>query len=336
MNLNALDSHVMIAHSTQWLTRAEVRAPIERHALGQAMLAELQKAHSRLSQEAEKRRQYRSHLAHITDLIANTDLRHDRNARALYNGLEALIEIEDDPATRDVYLRMQSLLFPEGLRIVSRTFSHQAGAIETLKQRVTPELREQLAALMLGTKSFDNLYQAWVEAGTELGNLVAKRERLLHRAVPIDGNSDAETATPVTTIDLRAARVQWISATRTFLDTLEIIDLTADQRAAVRSPLATDIASALRGRLRSDDPASESPVGNDNLGDTLNGDSGDEPAAPPVVGDGDADAPESPPAVGDGVVDGPAAPPTLGADGPVVGDAITAEPALGGDANVTA
>ncbi len=301
MNLNALDSHVMIAHSTQWLTHAAVRAPIERHALGQAMLAEVHKAHSRLSQQAEKRRQHRGAVATLTERIADTDLRHDRNAKALYAALTALIESEEDPAIRDGYQRIQALLFPEGLAIVSRTFSYQAGAVETLKRRVTPALRDQLAKLPLGPKTFDSLFEAWVEAGLALGDLVAERERLLHRAQPSDEDGDEDSESPPNRIDMRGARAQWISVAHAFLNAMNFIALSEDERNAVLRPLKTDIASAVRSRGRTDDSVSELPDGGDG-------------AEPPAGGDGGGD--------GDGVSGVPSG--GDNAEAPAVGDGAEA------------
>ena len=80
MNLNILSTNVMLAQSKQWLTDPAVRAPIDRHALGQAVLAEIRKMHDRLVLQAERRRQYEAALARLTRIIAAADLRQERGA----------------------------------------------------------------------------------------------------------------------------------------------------------------------------------------------------------------------------------------------------------------
>ncbi|HWN71279.1 MAG TPA: hypothetical protein VNM90_26760 [Haliangium sp.] len=239
MNLNILSTNVMLAQSKQWLTGGPVRAPLNRYALGQAVLAELGKSHDRLSMQAERRRQYEAALARLTRLISATDLRHDRKARALHAALQGLIDAEDDADVRELYLAVQALLFPEGLAIVNRTFAYQAGAIEALEKRMTPEVLSQLASLTLGTRSLASVYLEWVAAGNELGSLVAERERLLDRT---GRGSAAED------VDMRAARLQWISTVHAFLSVLELMDLAQEERAAVLSPLEAAIASAVRSR----------------------------------------------------------------------------------------
>jgi hypothetical protein len=275
VNLNILSTNVMLAQSKQWLTGEAVRAPLDRHALGQAVLAELRKAHDRLVLQAERRRQYEAALARLTRMITAADLRHDRKARALHAALQGLIEAEDDAGVRELYLSVQTLLFPEGLAIVNRSFSYQAGAIEALEKRVTPEILSQLASLMLGTRTLASLYLDWVAAGNDLGGLVAERERLLDRT---GRGSAAED------VDMRAARLQWINTVHAFLSALALMDLAQEERAAVLSPLEAEVAAAVRSRggeteEPGDEPGDAVPPGDDVVVAPVPGDGVTEPAA---------------------------------------------------------
>lgn len=267
MNLNILSTNVMLAQSKQWLSDPAVRGPIDRHALGQAVLAEIRKAHERLSLQAERRRQYEAALARLTRLITAADLRHDRKARALHAALQGMIEAEDDTGVRELYLAVQAVLFPEGLAIVNRSFSYQAGAVEALERRMTPDILAQLAGLALGTRTLASLYLEWIAAGSELGTLVAERERMLDRA----GRGDAAED-----VDMRAARLQWVNTVHAFVSALELMELAPHERAAVRSPLEAEIAAAVRSRAG----APNEP--GDEIGDELPGDQPGDGELPPA------------------------------------------------------
>lgn len=266
MNLNVLSTNVMLAQSKQWLIDTAVRGPIDRHALGQAVLAEIGKVHQRLSLQAERRRQYEAALERLTRIISATDLCHDRKARALHAALQGMIDAEDDPGVRELYLSVQTVLFPEGLAIVTRSFTYEAGAAEALEKRMTPEIMAQLEALSLGTRTLASIYRDWVTAGNELGALVAERDRLFDRT----GRGDAAED-----VDMRAARVQWIQTVHTFLAALQLMELAPEERAAVLSPLAAAIAAAQRRRNGDIElPGDEVP------GDELPGDDIDVAPAP--------------------------------------------------------
>jgi hypothetical protein len=163
---------------------------------------------------------------------------------------------------------VQTVLFPEGLAIINRSFSYQAGAVEALEKRMTPEILSQLASLMLGTRTLANLYLEWVAAGSELGTLVAERERMLDRT---GRGSAAED------VDMRAARLQWVNTVHTFVSALHLMDLAQEERAAVLSPLEAEIASAVRSRDGELDEPDE--PGDDVVAAPIPGDGAVEPAA---------------------------------------------------------
>lgn len=260
MNLKILPVNVMLAQSRRWLTEPEVRDPIERHALGAAMLLEIRKAHDRLSLQSEHRRQLAIALARLTALISDYDVVHNSKGRSIYNGLTTLAEAADDPELARLYLDMRDLLFPEGLLIVTRSYAYKAGAIEALERRVTPELVAQLESIPMGTQIMGAWYRAWVAAGHELGRLVGQRESLLARTT--------RGGTGMVDVDLRAARGQWINAVQTFLSALALMELTPDVRENLLSALEAAILRATRSREGgSGEPDSDEPAAGDPASD---------------------------------------------------------------------
>jgi hypothetical protein len=266
MNLKILPTNVMLAQSRRWLTEPELRDPLERHALGAAMLLEIRRAHDRLSLQSEHRRKLAIALARLTKLISDYDIVHDSKGRALHAGLTSLAEGADDPELARLYLDLRDLLFPEGLLIVTRSYVYEAGAIEALERRVTPEVLAQLESIQVGPQTLATWYRAWVAAGHELGRLAGQRESLLARTTR-GGTGTAD-------VDLRVARGQWIGSVQTFLSALDLMDLTAELRENLLSALAAAVLRATRSREDgsdapdSDDPAAGDPDG----GETVPGD----------------------------------------------------------------
>lgn len=240
MNLKVLSINVMLSQSRRWLVDAGTRAPVEAHLLGAAALVEVRKAHDRLALQSERRRQHALALAELTARITEVSGRHDRKARAIHAALQAAIDGTDDPALARVYQELQQILFPEGLAIVTRSYTYQAGATEALERRITAEHLLRLAAIRVDNETLTDWYRAWVEAGHALGTLGTERVALLKRAGR--GGSAAMD------LDLRAARTQWIHTVKTFLAILDLIELGQDTREALLSPLEACVAQALRPR----------------------------------------------------------------------------------------
>lgn len=243
MNLKVLPINVMLAQSKRWLVDAETRAPVEAHPLGAAALAEVQKAHDRLALQGERRRQHELALAKLTGRIGDASGRHDRKARALHAALQAAIEGTDEPALARTYLDLLQILFPEGLAIVTRSYTYQAGAIEALERRMSADHLLRLAVISVRDETLTDWYRAWVEAGHALGKLVTERDIMLKRA--------GRGGTAALDLDLRAARTQWISTVRAFLAILDLIEISQDTRESLLSPLEACVVQAQRHR----DPA---------------------------------------------------------------------------------
>jgi hypothetical protein len=262
MNLNVLPINVLLSHTDQWLNNPELRAKISAHIVGIALLLEVERVHGRLAGQVERRRQLALALAQLTELITQLDIEHDNLARAIFLALEALIAAARDVVETTRYQRLQSLLFPEGLSIVSRSYSYEAGAMTALESRVTEADVTELAAIPVGSQSLADWYRNWVQSGKTLGRRVHERDAM--NAGSARGGSATET------VDIRAARLECVNTMQTFLGALHLMNLTAETRERILGPLEASIAQALRGRA--DDGLPEEPPGDDVPGDEPPGD----------------------------------------------------------------
>jgi hypothetical protein len=256
MNLNVLPINVMLSHSEQWLGNPELRAKIEAHLVGAALLVEVGRVHDRLAGQVERRRQLESALTRLTDLISDFDVDHDDLARAIHFALEALMAAARDAAQVERYRRLQNLLFPEGLSIVSRSYSYEAGAITTLQNRVTDADVAELAGISVGDATLADWYRSWIESGQALGRHVHEREALYART--------GRGGSAIETVDIRVARLDWVNTVQTFLSALHLMNLDQETIERIVSPLDASIAQALRGRAGDElpeTPGGDLPVG---------------------------------------------------------------------------
>jgi hypothetical protein len=229
------------------------------------MLLEIRKEHDRLSLQDENRRKLTIALARLTALIGDCDVRHDSKGRALYNGLTGLAAGVDDPALARHYLDIRDLLFPEGLAILGRSYAYEAGAIEALERRMSPEVIAQLESVPMGTETLADWYRAWVEAGHELGQLLAQRATLLAQTT--------RGGTGVVDLDLRVARGGWIRAVQAFLTAIPIMELSREERELVLGHLEEAVRQATSNRDSGDDEPGDGEPGDGEPGD---GEPGDE------------------------------------------------------------
>lgn len=304
MNLSILPINVMLAQSWRWLTTPEIRQALAAHPMGAALLVEIEKVHNRLAEQSERRRQLEATLQRLTDLVTRYDAVHDNLARAIHGALEAIALGTQNPERAAACRRLQSILLPEGLSIVSRSYIYEAGAIEALLRRVTDEVKAELAAIPVGGDTLADWFHAWVAAGQALGRHVQERAHLL-KSTGRGGTGTAEVGN-------QEARRRWIGTVQTFVSALDLMELGAETRERILSALEASIDSALRARPGSD-PEGDEPEGDededapgegdgdgDDLGDgEPDQDDGDDLGSgepDPDDGDGDGDAP----APGDG------------------------------------
>jgi hypothetical protein len=266
VNLNILPTNVMLAHGEQWLGNPDLRSRIDASQLGAALVNELGRVHERLSGQVSRRRKLAIALARLTDAISVADVDHDSLARALHFALEALIAGARDAADVERYRRLQALLFPEGLSIVSRTYSYEAGAIKALQTRVSAEDVAELATITVGETTLADWYAGWIASGQTLGRHVHEREALY--------TSAGRGGSAVEAVDVRAARLDWVGTVHTFVGAIGLMNLDQETRERILGPLEASIDQALRSRAnRASDETPDDDLPDDELpGDELPGD----------------------------------------------------------------
>lgn len=244
MNLNVLPIDVMLSHSGQWLGNPELRAKIDAHLVGAALLIEVGRVHDRLAGHVERRRQLAIALTRLTGMISDFDVGHDDLARAIHFALEALIAASRNAAQVERYRRLQVLLFPHGPSTVSPSCSHPAGAIAALQARLTDACVAELASIPVGDATLADWYRAWIESGQALVRHVYEA---FHGGAGRGGSA-------VDVADICAARLDWVNTVQTFLAALQYMDLDQETRERILRPLDASIAQAMRSRARDGQP----------------------------------------------------------------------------------
>lgn len=242
MNLNTLSSEVMLSNSQEWLTNPHLRRALEAHPLGSAMLVEIQAIHDRLSGTVSERNLLDDTLQRLTAELDVTDLVHDRKARGLHGLINALIEVSDDPQEIAMLTKVREALFPHQLRVVRWSYSDEHGAVVEMQERISAEVRAYLAEARVGKTALLAFYEQWVAAGMRLGELTKKRARIQATV--------KRTGVVEPSIDIKAARREWIRVIRVFLEIVAMLPLGDKMRRALLAPLERDVAQSLQSRAR--------------------------------------------------------------------------------------
>ncbi len=144
----------------------------------------------------------RVHDPGFADEGRQLDAEHDRLLRGLFHLLGALAELE--PERSGDYHRLQSHLFPEGLRGITRTYADEAADARRVDNRLDEFDHTLLAAIPLPEgRTGTDIFLAWVAAGEAL-------ERYERRRIA------AETAPGVSASRLNDVRNRWIRTVHAF------------------------------------------------------------------------------------------------------------------------
>jgi hypothetical protein len=258
MNIAALTVNMMLNITGRWLEDAAFRDRlIAAGPLGAGILEQLEQSHKPLAKIKHNRSSANARIRDLIDQITELDLVHDRKARSLYQHLNGLLEGADDDAEIAQYRALQSLLFPDGLRVVRLPYIEEGGAAVALDQAVGPDQRAKLASIKVGPRTLEDIFVAWMSAGHKLGELVRQRAEL-KASLGREGSA-------IEGIDIRAGRQQWLQAVRGLLWAIEIKPALHALSEPVEASLNEGIAISLRRReLGSDAPVEEDDVASEN------------------------------------------------------------------------
>jgi hypothetical protein len=246
MNLNALSIHMMLNITETWFADPELINMIKQAGpLGLGVLAQLEKAHGPLAELDNKRFAAEASLRGMIEHASNLDALHDRKARAVHHHIQGLIEGTDDPKLAAEYRALESLLFPTGLRVVQLPYIEEGGAAVALERAVDAKTRASLAAVVVGEQNLLQLFEAWMQAGHQLGEAVTDRAEL--KASLVRARSAAGE------LDVKAGRGLWIQAVRGLLWVLEVDASLAPVAERVIAALEEASTMALRRRVGDED-----------------------------------------------------------------------------------
>lgn len=241
MNITLLTVKMMLNISARWLeSEAFIAQLLAAGPIGQGIHDELEGRHESLAKLSHERNVAHERVRALIDLCTRLDGTHDCKGRGLYNLLGGLIDASDDEDEVARYRELQALLFPQGLRVLRLPYIEEGGAAVELDRAVGPEIRKQLGAVTVGSQTLEQVFEAWMQAGHELGEAVRQRAEL--QASLRRQGSVAET------IDLRAGRRDWQQAVRGLLWAIDARPELHALREPVMAALEAGVETALRRR----------------------------------------------------------------------------------------
>lgn len=214
----------MIQLSGTWLdSGGKVYAAIKAIPDLASSLPRLQTAHAAVAAAAQPAASPR--IAAIMDEEASLDNRHDAIIRGAWGTLTSLSELMGDDGAEFVTLR--DTLLPDGLHSQLKTYRAEAGQAAQLSNRVTPAIKAQTDAILVGQGSAAQPLSAyideWVSLGKKLGALEDEKGQL--EAEPGKGT------------ELVKARNLWIRVVNAMVANADLAALDAETEALVFGPL---------------------------------------------------------------------------------------------------
>lgn len=174
-----------------------------------ALLPELDSAHrSLLSTQVKPEAQTR--LAGIIMAERGLDVRHDDVIRGLSGLLTSLAYLTPDPDLAARVLHVLSVLLPDGLDAVTKSYREEAGQAALLESRLAPADVTLLKRIKILEGTAFDAVQEWISVGAQLGRLEDERGDL------------PETSGPAPA-DVVTARNRWIRTVNAMRSVLDLV-----------------------------------------------------------------------------------------------------------------
>lgn len=155
-------------------------------------------------------------------VLEELDAQHDDMVRAIYYLFLAQIYLSQVAAERELWQRLCDTVFPEGLQVVKRSYSDEAGQATLAHSRLSAEDKKQLKAQVLGKESMLALIERYVQVAQKLG------EAAMVHYQPAVQPSRADAVT---------ARNQWIRVVSAVLAAIDMVPNSDDLLREVVAPL---------------------------------------------------------------------------------------------------
>lgn len=249
MSLSYFSAETMIAVSKPWLDPDRDRPVIESYPELSGSLTMIERGHNKVLSTQVVEGEISQQIEDLTVEMDVLDQEHDRNARITYTFLEGLAERATDPAETVKWNEIIKALFPRALSIVKASYLDQAGGVDKVQARLTPQMRQTLDTTMIDGEPLGETVDRWFEAGTALGDAYVERSQL----------KSVEDGQRVTAGDVREARHFWMEAVRNFRSMLAMVDMDEDERRRLLTPLRKEQEAAKRRRQKDRDD-DEQPI----------------------------------------------------------------------------
>ena len=225
MSLKALSTQTMIMLTEPLLDPKRERKLLLGMPLTASLVPVLEKSKKNLIDTQRTGSAAVTALAALTREAAGVDALHDRKVRGILGLLTDLAALADAPAEAQRYLDLRDRLFPEGLRIIGRSYRDEAGEARLARKRIDPATKKALQKIpAAGGKMLLAEVEGWLKAADQLGEIEDRRAEL-DQQIAAEGTGQSEAV---------GARNDWIRAMRALETNLEL------------EPKATD---AIRKRL---------------------------------------------------------------------------------------
>lgn len=198
MALKYIDSMTMLSLTTHWRTTA--RAAFERPLLA-ALPAQLDAIADRFAAWHAQEEVEQIEIADLTRQTRALDAQHDTLLDRIHAYLTAAAGLYADDPRAARLLELRDRLMPDGISMKNRTYQAQGGAVERARAAFTADDRALLAEMSLPGTDVAGLVDGWIEAGSTLRQLDARRTALLEQ-------------TAAERVDERGLRLDWIRLAR--------------------------------------------------------------------------------------------------------------------------
>lgn len=242
MALKDLSTEAMIATSKQILNPPANRPQTQNKEELYSGLLVLRRAHDNLVKVNRRDGEVREQIKELTVQLGELDLEHDRCSRGIHRMLSGAADITTDEKRAANYLKAIDILHPNGTSVNLLSYTEQAGNTMRVAERVTPELRQFLATVIIDGTPLDTVLDRWLVAGQTIGELQSERDML-------NTDQDPERVTPAIIQD---ARNQWIRAANAFIAALDSTDFTEEEKTTILAHLRATEAQAMSRRKKPD------------------------------------------------------------------------------------
>ncbi len=244
MALKRMLSDEMIHVSSAWIDpKSGARKAILANPILAPILPCIQKAHDTLA-VATQPSVADPRLSEIIEEESRDDSRHDEIIRGTDSFLSgACMLLGPDKAATDLST-LRDFLMPDGLESLRKTYRAEAGQASQLADRLSPEVRAQLASISVGRKSdkktLAQFVDEWIRLGAALGKLEAEKAQLLAPRSQSDPGQGSQVV---------KARNQWIRTANALIASASIANIDEEADSLIFGTLrATEKVADRRGR----------------------------------------------------------------------------------------